>query len=82
MFLLQDQALAKDVPFTIISSDHGFDDVLKCVTDRPVERIDPRVRKGNNVMQYFSRVRSTDAAKEMQLRQRDREHIELLAEEK
>mmetsp|Transcript_37374 Transcript_37374/g.62910 ORF Transcript_37374/g.62910 Transcript_37374/m.62910 type:complete len:287 (+) Transcript_37374:334-1194(+) len=77
-----DQALAKDVPFTIISSDHGFDDVLKCVPDRPVERIDPRVRKGNNVMQYFSRIRSTDAAKEMQLRQRDRELIELLTEEK
>mmetsp|Transcript_23081 Transcript_23081/g.50609 ORF Transcript_23081/g.50609 Transcript_23081/m.50609 type:complete len:279 (+) Transcript_23081:22-858(+) len=58
-----DQALPKDVPLTIISSDQGFDDVLRCVPDRPTERVDPRVRKGSAVLRHFSRLRSTAAAK-------------------
>eukprot|EP00959_Pyramimonas_sp_CCMP1952_P054358 1136863-Pyramimonas_sp.AAC.2 len=47
----------------VIFGGAGFDDVLKCVPDRPVERVDPRVRKGGAVLKHFSRLRSAAAAK-------------------
>jgi len=53
------------VPVSIVSSDQGFDDVLRCVGGRPVERLDPRLRKGAAVTRHFRQLRTVHTARKL-----------------
>ena len=53
------------MPVSVVSSDQGFDDVLRCVGARPVERLDPRPRKGTAVTRHFRQLRTIHTARKL-----------------